>query len=353
MNGKTADVLWLDARRGRLVRLCAAVSGDGQAAEDLAQETLLEAWRNRHKLHDPAGADRWLAAIARNVCRRWARGHGRDIPAAAPEPADAVDVEAELERAELVELLDNALALLPPATRDVLVERYVHDSPHADIAARLGVSEDAVSMRLSRGRVMLRRLLAEPSPDEWQETRVWCSQCGAHRLLMLCAPETVAFRCPGCEPDASAAGSQFPLANPFFARLVGDLVRPKPILTRAAEWTRTYFTAGVGAPVPCTRCGKTTPLRRYRREGVFGTAVHGLYAECAACGDTVSSSLGGMALAAADVRQFRRDHPRVRSLPTRDAGDGLVVGYRDVRGSAGVDIIFARDSLRVLDVRSA
>jgi DNA-directed RNA polymerase specialized sigma24 family protein len=78
----SADVLWLDAQRRRLVRLCAGISGDHGAAEDLAQETLLEAWRNRHKLHDPAGADRWLAAIARNVCRRWASSRGRDVAAA-------------------------------------------------------------------------------------------------------------------------------------------------------------------------------------------------------------------------------------------------------------------------------
>jgi len=34
----------------RLVRLCARLSDDGQAAEDLAQETLVEAWRNLHKV---------------------------------------------------------------------------------------------------------------------------------------------------------------------------------------------------------------------------------------------------------------------------------------------------------------
>src|SRR6476619_1827962 len=64
--------------REHLVRLCAAITHDRDAAEDLAQETLLEAWRNAHKLHDPAGADRWLAAIARNVCRRSARRQGRN-----------------------------------------------------------------------------------------------------------------------------------------------------------------------------------------------------------------------------------------------------------------------------------
>jgi RNA polymerase sigma-70 factor (ECF subfamily) len=65
--------VWQGAERARLVRLCAVLTGDAEAAEDFAQETLLEAWRHRHKLTDTCGADRWLTAIARNVCLRWSR----------------------------------------------------------------------------------------------------------------------------------------------------------------------------------------------------------------------------------------------------------------------------------------
>ena len=163
--------LWSEPGRRKLVRLCATVSRDREAAEDLAQETLLEAWRNLHKLHDPTGADQWLAAIARNVCRRWTRRRGRDLALLRPaEEADSrreeLDVELALERGELGELLDRALALLPPETRDVLVRRYVHDSSHAEIGARLGISDDAVSMRLARGKAVLRRLLASELAEE-------------------------------------------------------------------------------------------------------------------------------------------------------------------------------------------
>ena len=41
------DALWRESERRRLVRLCATISGDRDAAEDLAQETLLEAWRKQ------------------------------------------------------------------------------------------------------------------------------------------------------------------------------------------------------------------------------------------------------------------------------------------------------------------
>ena len=70
----------LPGEHRRLVRLCARLTGDVEAAEDLAQETLLEAWRQAHKLYDPGGYAPWLSAIARNVCLRWAQRRGPELP---------------------------------------------------------------------------------------------------------------------------------------------------------------------------------------------------------------------------------------------------------------------------------
>ena len=166
----------------RLVHLCLQLTGDPDVAEDLAQETLLEAWRNKHKLYDPQGLPQWLSAIARRVCLCWLRGLERersrlmlsslddgslsvDQLALLAEP---YDLETELEHQELLELLDRAFGLLSPQVRQVLIERYVHESPNAEIAARMGLSKGAVAMRLSRGksklRMLLRRLALTPRP---------------------------------------------------------------------------------------------------------------------------------------------------------------------------------------------
>src|SRR5258708_23062250 len=67
----------LRAERPRLVRLCRRLTGSDAAAEDVAQETLLEAWRHSDRLTEAEGAARWLAAIARNVAMRCARPQGR------------------------------------------------------------------------------------------------------------------------------------------------------------------------------------------------------------------------------------------------------------------------------------
>src|SRR5215831_18401911 len=61
--------------RTRILRICLRATHDRDAAEDLAQETLLEAWRHWDKLREPddlQARTRWLLGIAANVCRRWA-----------------------------------------------------------------------------------------------------------------------------------------------------------------------------------------------------------------------------------------------------------------------------------------
>src|SRR5262245_4659355 len=68
----------LSSERPRLVRLCARLTGDLQAAQDLAQETLIIAWRNAHQLREPERYSQWLSGIARNLCRNWVRSRRRE-----------------------------------------------------------------------------------------------------------------------------------------------------------------------------------------------------------------------------------------------------------------------------------
>src|SRR5579875_4144575 len=109
-----------------LRRHCARLARDDEAGDDLTQETLVEAWRNRHKLTDPQGRRAWLAAIAGNVYRRWLRSLQHDAQhltrlddanAALENALSDDDFVRDLERDDLATLLDHALALLPADLR--------------------------------------------------------------------------------------------------------------------------------------------------------------------------------------------------------------------------------------------
>jgi len=106
-----------------------------------------------------------------------------------------------LEQEELAELLERALSLLPTETRHALVARHVDELGPAEIGARLGLSPEAVSMRLTRGRARMRHLLETELSDEplaqvwvgrhgasWRVTRMACTRCGRPTTSMRRGP---------------------------------------------------------------------------------------------------------------------------------------------------------------------
>ena len=311
--------MWDETHRRRVVRLCATISGDRQAAEDLAQETLLEAWRNVHKLSDPRGAERWIAAVARNVCLR--RQHRPEVLV-----GELPDVAVEDARPE-------TLAEAP----EILVLRYLHDLSHRQIARELGISADAVSMRLARAKRALRESL---SAEAWRQTRIWCVSCGSGRLEMRRENETIAFRCPACGPDGRT--SVFPLSNPTIGPLVDRLERPSAMFRRVGEWSRSYFDGGDGSTASCTRCAAPATVRAHRREA----RLPGVAVTCANCGEEVWSSLIGLATTVSEVVALRRRSPRAAVQGERVDGEAIVV--RIGHGGDRVDVAFDLRTFRLL-----
>ena len=340
---------WSSAQRARVVRLCAAVVGPG-SAEDVAQEALLEAWRQRHKLVDPSGADAWLGAIARNVCRRHLRSKSQDRTT----PTDAVpdqrhDDLDHLEREDLVDLLERALSRLPRQTGEALVDHYVDELSHIEIAGRLGTSADAVSMRISRGRATLRSLLEEGEHAGWHATRLSCADCGRPGMEMKRDENEVAFRCRWC--DGGDLSSRLDLRAPTFRDLIGDVQRPTAIQNRLAEWTASYWSS---ATAGCVRCAAEVERQRYDKANGSWEKATGWLAHCEGCGEAVSSSVAGLVLSLPEVRDARRREPKLRSLPVRDVvRDGQpakVVALGDHDGTPRVAAVVRVRDLRIVHV---
>lgn len=355
--------------RGRLVRFCYRLIGDASVAEDLAQETLICAWQQRQQLRDPDRRDAWLKAIARNRCRRWLRDQKsarlhQPLPEVSewPEtgdladPADDFDLEIELERKELADLLDRALGLLAPETRRLLIERYVEELPQAETAKRLGLTEGAVVMRLQRGKLALRRVLETAFPDAldglglleqqdrapWKSTSIWCPTCGQRHLegIFVRRLGVLRLRCPDC----------IPLNNTQNVALFDGVTGHRAALMRLLEWVDwLYKYSWEQSTVPCPGCRNALTLRKDR---TAGESVLSYY--CHHCHCATWNGQGVNLLALPEARSFWRAHPRMRALPGRQieaAGrPAIVAGFEDVVGRSRLEIVYARDALDVIAI---
>lgn len=364
----------LRAERARLVRLCYRLTGSLDAAEDMAQETLFEAQRNVHKLHDPTGYGKWLSAIARNVCLRWNERRGRETARLLPHhspgdedidqldlPDPDYDLDVELDRRELVTLLDHALALLPTESRQILIERYVQDSPYAEIAARLGLNSAAVAKRLERGRLRLKRVLAthlihdaaayglaDRLVDDWSDMPFWCSSCGKRRLLGKRMPDGRLWLI--CKPCVIPVNLYATVAMPpgvrgYRAAYDRDILRHG----------RRFGGGAMGLTERCWRCGRAIPYRPTTETSPGLPAMHYLRAWCDTCRDGGwNFGVNWQLLATAEGQRFRQEHPRFRFLPEREVeANGvptIVAGFASVTDGAELHGVFARDSFACLRV---
>ncbi|MFT3790068.1 MAG: sigma-70 family RNA polymerase sigma factor [Rudaea sp.] len=145
-----------------------SATGSLSRSEDLAQETFLSAWKQLRDLRDPSSLRAWLCGIARNLANNALRRDGRE-PAHAAETIDAAfDAPAAEplphERAisdEEQAILWRSIAHIPTAYREPLVLFYREQQSIEAVAAALGLSEDAVRQRLSRGRKLLQERIAD------------------------------------------------------------------------------------------------------------------------------------------------------------------------------------------------
>ena len=373
----------IPGERARLVRLCAAITGHPEAAEDLAQEALLEAWRSRERLVEPEGYSRWLSVVARNVCLRWMRD--QDIRSTRETPGDpdgeeslaarTPDLEIELERGELADLLDRALDELPADTRAALVQRYLLELPQAEIASRLGLSEGAVEARLHRGKLSLHRILldryrpeavafglAAPGSSEWVETRLWCPICGQHHLYGI-LPQAASgqvgqfeLHCPKCTglPQSWFAQSTW---IPEFEQVKGFRATLKRL---DAYITALFQPRLVRDSLTCRRCGQPVPIQFELPSSVHaipGMGRRGLYIRCPSCGSSSHNDIYGIAIETPAVQRFWRDHPRMRTLPEVEVQSGgssaLLVRFESLSSSAACEVLLSGDRYAVLETRPA
>lgn len=137
------------------------------AADELAQETMIAAWKNAGT-YDPAkaAASTWIFTIARNKRIDSLRGpaarHGVDIehapPAAITDPA--LSAPQALIRAQETEYMARAINDLPEDQATLIRQSFFEGKSHADIAQEQKIPLGTVKSRI---RLALNRLRNAPS----------------------------------------------------------------------------------------------------------------------------------------------------------------------------------------------
>ena len=141
--------------------LGAATGARASDVEDLVQETLLHAWRNRAQFRGEASPLTWIMSIARNRGRLYVRSRQRAGSAEKALRALAA-VETELipedllEVAEVIGKVRGALLDIGTQHAQVLTQRYYEGLSVREMAGLSGESEKAIESRLHRAREAMR-----------------------------------------------------------------------------------------------------------------------------------------------------------------------------------------------------
>lgn len=136
-----------------------------EAAEDALQETLIRAYRALPRFNGQYRLGPWLHRIMANVCIDEANRRRRDgekLEKVASQPAarlNAPGVEEELGLDVDDTHINSALDELPDSYREALELRFVDELDYEQVASVVGVSEENVRARVSRGRASMRTAL--------------------------------------------------------------------------------------------------------------------------------------------------------------------------------------------------
>lgn len=138
----------------------ARLGGKAAVAEDIVQETFLEAVRSARGFRGEAALTTWLCTIARRRLARHYEGERRQE--VARSSLSVVPDDAEPMSFDDRDVIVRALGSLSALHRQVLVLKYLDDRSVGEIASELGRTRVQVQSLLQRARDGLRRQLEAP-----------------------------------------------------------------------------------------------------------------------------------------------------------------------------------------------
>ncbi len=158
----------------RMLATARRITGDHAAAEDCVQEAFINAFKALERFERNAALSTWLHRITVNTALMRLRKVNRNQETALDdvepvldaygfrvEPAldKAPDVESLMQRDDVRQIVREKIDELAPNDRNILLLRDIEELDTKEVAATLGITENAVKVRLHRARGRLKTLL--------------------------------------------------------------------------------------------------------------------------------------------------------------------------------------------------
>jgi RNA polymerase sigma factor (sigma-70 family) len=144
-------------------RICSSYESNRELARELAQDVLFAIWRALPSRRGESSLKTFVARIAQFRAISHVARHSK-LPAHQPIDENLLDQQALPEvqaiAADERDRLQAAVRQLPPTYREPAV-LTLEGLTASEIAASLGMSTELVAVRLSRARVLLRKLLGD------------------------------------------------------------------------------------------------------------------------------------------------------------------------------------------------
>ncbi len=147
----------------RIYGLALRMTGDAEAAQEIAQETFARAWTNAASFRGESAVGTWLYRIAANLvfARTAGRGRRADLEEADSVPMRGLGPAALAEARVIGDRIREAVENLPKREREVFILREEAEMGHGEIGKTLGIAEGTSKVHYFRAVRRLRAMLED------------------------------------------------------------------------------------------------------------------------------------------------------------------------------------------------
>ena len=157
----------------KVYNICFRMSGNREDALDLSQEVFIKVYRSVKSFKADSMFSTWLYRVTMNVCvdySRKTRSQARQISLYSQEgkggipidiPDERFNPEEYAEKEDRARMVWNAINMLSPEHKRILILREISGKSYVEIADILEMEEGTVKSRISRARENMRRILSD------------------------------------------------------------------------------------------------------------------------------------------------------------------------------------------------